>query len=332
MMFWGKTFSNSRRPLLTTHMRPTFFAREKCRSSCGAFTALQVLRRIRPERLGHTCGGGGNLLCATGCQRYPKKMHYRWTYCLFLFLVQWLVALPAVAQLDATLLRQVENWKIGEPPPKCLLKFPDGKIDEFPICGMRTLGTEVADYISQIKNPDLLAALLLDNHAQPDTLRAAATQLIMLKGTEHVARLLASHGRESQRSELAVLAELLRSPYSAIQVARITKDDMELAGAESALQEMRADLDAGTVWAEAYRKAADKHPDLKDRAKDPRSVRTVVCYLYDGIVSPTGFDILRYAVATGLPPQHLQEIFRAARGTYVLKTSEAVYLYHMKSQ
>ena len=259
-----------------------------------------------------------------------KGMHCPRAYCLFLFLVQWWVAFPAVAQLDATLLRQAENWKTGEPPPNRLLKFPDGKIDQFPIYGVRTIGTEVADYITQIKNPDLLAALLLDHHAQPETLRAAANQLIMLKGTEHVARLLASHGRESQRSELAVLAELLRSPYAAIQVARITKDDMELTGAESALQEMRADLEAGMVWAEAYRKAADKHPDLNDRAKDPRSVRTVVCYLYEGIVSPTGFDILRYAVATDLPPQHLQEIFRAARGTYVIKTSEAVYLYHMK--
>lgn len=147
-----------------------------------------------------------------------------------------------------------------------------------------------------------------------------------------MARLLASHTREATRSELAVLAQLLRSPYAAIQVARITNDDMELSAAERALQEMRVDLEAGTSWADAYRKAADKHPDLKDRAKDPRSVRTLVCYLYDSVVSPTGFDILRYTVAADLPQQHLAEVFRAGRGTHVLKTPEGVYLYHFKSQ
>jgi len=250
----------------------------------------------------------------------------------FLFLSGCVLALPAFAQLDAILLRQAKNWKSGETPPPRLLKFPDGKIDEFPDCGLRVIGSDVSDYISQLKNPELLAALLLDYRAQPETLRAASTRLIALKGTEHVATLLASHSRESARSELAVLAQLLRSPYAAIQVARITKEDVELSAAEQALQEMRSDLEAGTSWADAYRKAADKHPDLKDRAKDPRSVRTLVCYLYDSVVSPTGFDILRYSMATDLPPQHLAEVVRANRGTRVLKTSEAVYLYHTKPQ
>lgn len=251
---------------------------------------------------------------------------------LFLFLVPCVTAFPAFAQLDTALLRQTESWKSGETPPPRLLKFPDGKIDELPICGMRVIGSEVSDYITQIKNPELLAALLLDYRAQPDTVRAAASQLITLKGTDHVARLLASQTRESARSELAVLAQLLRSPYAAIQVARITKDDMELSAAERALQAMRADLEAGTPWAAAYGATADKNPDLKDRAKDPRGVRTLVCYLYDSVISSTGFDILRYTIASDLLPQHLEAIFRAGRGTHVFKTPEAVYLYHFKSQ
>ena len=150
-------------------------------------------------------------------------------------------------------------------PTTALLKFPDGKIAELPICGLRATGSEVSDYITQLKNPNLLSALLLDSRAQPDTLRAATSQLITLKGTDYVARLLATHPQETARSELAILAQLLRSPYAAIQVARITKDDMELSTAERALQEMRADLAAGTPWAAAYAKTADKHPDLKDR-------------------------------------------------------------------
>ena len=250
----------------------------------------------------------------------------------FLLLSGCVFVLPAFAQLDATLLRNTENWKSGETPPPHLLHFPDGKTDESWVCGMRVIGSDVSDYISQIRNPELLAALLLDYRAQPETLRAAATRLIELNGTEHVAAVLASHARESARSELAVLAQLLRSPYVAIQVARITKEDMEMSAAEQALQEMRSDLEAGTSWADAYRKAAAKYPDLKDRAKNPVSVRTFVCYLYDGVVSPTGFDILRYRVATDLPSQHLAELVRVGPGTRVLKTADAVYLYHTKRQ
>ena len=94
---------------------------------------------------------------------------------------------------------------------------------------------------------------------------------------------------------------------------------------------MCADLEAGSTWADAYGRAADKHPDLKERAKNPGSVGTLVSYLYKGVVSPTGFDILRYSTATELPPQHLEEVFRSGRGTHVLKTPKAVYLYHIKS-
>ena len=248
----------------------------------------------------------------------------------FLLLCGYFFALPAVAQLDETLLQQAENWKSGETPPLRLLKFPDGKLDESWVCGMRAVGADVSDYASQIRNPELLAALLLDGRAQPDTLRAATTRLIELKGTGQVATLLAGHPLESARSELAVLAQLLRSPYAAIQVARITRDDMESSAAEQALQEMRADLEAGTPWADAYRKAADKYPDLKDRAENPGSVRTLVCYLYDGVVSSTGFDILRYRMATDLPRQHLTEVVGAGAGTRVFRTPDAIYLYHAK--
>lgn len=140
----------------------------------------------------------------------------------------------------------------------------------------------------------------------------------------------AKEGRESLRSELAVLSELLRSPYIAIQVARISSSDMSQSAAEEALKEMSADLDRGASWADAYGRTAEKHPDLKDRAKDPKSVRTLVCYLYGGIVSPTGFDIQRYALAADLPRQHLADVFRIRRGSLVIKSADAVYLYQVK--
>ena len=249
---------------------------------------------------------------------------------LSLILAGSLAAASAFAQLDPALLQQAGNWKSGETPPARLLKFPDGKLDQPWVCGMRATGSEVGDYIAQIKNTELLSALILDYRAQPETVHAAVTQLITLDGTTNVARLLASHPQESTRTELAVLAQLLRFPYAAIQVARIAGDNMDLTTAERVLTGMCADLNAGISWADAYRKTADQNPDLNDRAKDPRSCRTLVSYLYDGVVSPSGFDILNYRVAADLRPVHLQEVFRAKRGTVILKTEGAVYLYHIR--
>src|SRR5258708_3576744 len=78
-------------------------------------------------------------------------------------------------------------------------------------------------------------------------------------------------------------------------------------------------------------KCADLHLDLRDRAKDPWSTRTLVSYLYDGTVSPGGFDILDYYTPEDLPLEHLRELFRAKRGTHILRAAGGVYLYHIGS-
>src|SRR6185503_2909172 len=157
---------------------------------------------------------------------------------------------------------------------------------------------EVSDYVSEIQDADLLAALMFDYRAQTDTFHAAASRLITLKGVGYVSRLLAERRKTEPgafaRSELAVLSQLVRAPYVAVQVARIAPEDMPPDKAETVLQAMRTDLQAGASWADAYRKHSDLHPDMRDRAKDPRSVRTLNCYLYDSTVSPNGFDIVTY--------------------------------------
>jgi hypothetical protein len=245
------------------------------------------------------------------------------------------MGLHAHAQLDTNLMRQMKAWRKGDAPPARLLKFPDGKIDTIPGCGLRVIGSEVGDYITEIQDPDLLAALMFDYRAQAETFRAAASRLITLKGVGHVSRLLAERRKTEPgafaRSEFAVLSQLVRAPYVAIQVARIAPEDMPPDKAESALQAMRTDLQAGASWADAYRKHSDLHPDMRDRAKDPRSVRTLICYLYDGTVSPAGFDIVTYCTAESLPTEHLRELFRAKRGTYIFRATDGVYLYHIQS-
>ena len=245
------------------------------------------------------------------------------------------MGLHAHAQLDTNLMRQMKAWRKGDAPPARLLKFPDGKIDTMPGCGLRVIGSEVGDYITEIQDADLLAALMFDYRAQAETFHTAASRLITLKGVGHVSRLLAERRKTESgafaRSELAVLSQLVRAPYVAIQVARIAPEDMPPDKAESALQAMRTDLQAGASWADAYRKHSDLHPDIRDRAKDPRSVRTLICYLYDSTVSPSGFDIVTYRTAENLPAQHLRELFRAKRGTHIFRATDGVYLYHIQS-
>jgi len=123
---------------------------------------------------------------------------------------------------------------------------------------------------------------------------------------------------------LAVLTQLLRSPYVAIKVARIAQENMPLEEAEIALRQMRMELEAGKTWVNAYGKFANLHPN-------PKSGGTIVSYLYDAIVSPAGFDILNYRTTENLPVEHLQELFRIKRGTHILKAAGGVYLYHITS-
>ncbi len=245
------------------------------------------------------------------------------------------IGFHAFAEFDTNLVREIKTWHKGDAPPTRLLKFPDGKIDMIGECGLRVQGSEVDDYISQVQNADLLAVLIFDSRSQADTIHAAVTQIVTLKGVGYVSRLLTEKRKADpsvlSRSELAVLAELLRSPYVTIQVARIAVEDMPQDKAETVLHQMSKELDAGVAWTNTYRKFSDLHPDLRDRATDPKSTRTLISYLYDSTVSPNGFDIATYRTAVDLPLVHLSDLFRAKRGTHVLRAAGGVYLYHITS-
>lgn len=243
------------------------------------------------------------------------------------------VGFHAFAQLDTNLAREINTWRKGDAPPARLLKFPDGKIDMLFECGLKVSGSAVEDYIGEIQDSDLLAALIFDHRSQADTVHAAVSQLIKIKDVGFVSRLIADRRQAEpsifSRPELAVLAQLLRSPYVTFQVAHIATEDMPPEKAELVLREMSKELDEGKSWTDAYRKFSDLHPVLRDRTTDPKSTRTLICYLYDSTVSPEGFDIVNYRMAENLPREHLREVFRAKRGTLVLRATDGVYLYHI---
>jgi hypothetical protein len=246
-----------------------------------------------------------------------------------------LIAPSVLAELDKSLSEEIMAWRVGRRPPARLLKFPDGKIDTIGGCGMRMWGESVSDYFFGITNADLLEAVILDRQSEADSFHAASSRLIALKGSEYVAHLLAVKRKVDPsafvRSDLAVLAQLLCSPYLAIQVACIAVEDMSLEQAEKVLQQMSLELKAGKRWDDTYRKFSELHPDLRGRAQNPRSVRTLISYLYDSTVSPSGFDILTYRNAENLPLEHLDNLFRAKSGTHVFRAESGVYLYHIRS-
>src|SRR5579864_1387751 len=164
-----------------------------------------------------------------------------------------LVGFEALAQLDGSMIRDIKAWKPGSAPPARLLKFPDGRIDTIPGCGLRVIGSEVGDYISQIKDADLLAALIFNSRAEADCVREAIRQLIVLKGPGHVARLFTEKKKADpaalERTELAIPLQLLQSPYVSVKVARIAGEDMDPETAGTVLANMSTELRAGKAWA-----------------------------------------------------------------------------------
>jgi hypothetical protein len=253
---------------------------------------------------------------------------------VFILILGCVLGVHVYAQPETNLIQEIKDWRKGDAPPARLIKFPDGKIDALPECGLWEASAGAGYYIREIQDADLLAALMFDRRAETETFKAAASRLISLNGVDHVSRLLSERRKTDpeafRRPELAVLSQLVRSPYIAVQVARISHEDIPAEKAEKALTAMRQDLRNGAAWRDALRKQADLHPDIRDRANNPKSVGTLISYLYDSVVSQDGFDIVYYRILERVPPGHLRELFRAKQGTHVLKGEDGVYLYHIR--
>lgn len=238
--------------------------------------------------------------------------------------------------LDPRLVKEIRGWKKGDPPPAKLLRFPDGPPAVVPgFCGMRALGDEVGDFIGRVTDPDLLAALLFDARANTACVRSAARQLLELRGVKHLREVLAARRKTNPEnftgSELATLTQLLASPYARVRVASIDKKDATKEAAEKALSGLTADLVAGVPWRRAYLAAADLLPDKERSAKEGGGWRTFLCYRYDGLISPIGFDILNRRFSEYLPQDHVGKLFEVKIGVHRLETAEVYWLYYVEA-
>lgn len=243
-----------------------------------------------------------------------------------------LAAVSAHAQLDPTLLQEMHSWKAGDRAPLRLLKFPNGDIPEFPMCGLRVVGDSVEDYLAEVDNPLLLEAVMLDWNAQEDSALAAGRRLIRLEGPAKVRALLSRRRLAAGEAWLggtaATLEQLLQSPYLTLQVARIDYTDMPQAKARLTLNELKAALESGTSWKVAYGAVSQAHPQRNESASCPG---TVVAYAFDGIASEWGFDLLTGTFSPYLRHDHLHRLFDLGAGTHILETNASVYLYHVNA-
>jgi hypothetical protein len=269
----------------------------------------------------------------------------------------WLTGFfTAFAQLDKGLLKEIATWEKGKPIPARLLKFPD---DWKCVDHVRWVGSSVEEYIEEIKDSYLLAELIFDDHTQADCFRAAVKRFISLKGIDGLARLVAdkqalddSLTKEYstlltlndetnimpyivssifERPVLATLMQLVHLPYITLKAASIDKKDMETKKAINILRKMGTELAAGRKWKDVYEKFSDANLDMIEYAKNPKSIRTLVHYNCDGVISPCGFDIMRFTIVRYFPRAHLKELFRAEKGYHIIETSDAVYLYYIEA-
>lgn len=252
---------------------------------------------------------------------------------LFITFAVW----PARADLDPSLIREIKTWRPGDDPPKRLIKFPDGEVDDFPTCGMRVIGSAIEDYIATISDDRLLVAIMFDWRSQDGSIRAAARQLLKTRGPSYVAAQLKQHRLDAQRTaspevqvliggELAALEQLLASPCLTMRAATISAEDMTVARTQVVMTDLKAELESGASWATAYGHISHANPDLKD----PSSCgRTLVAYAFDGVVSPIGFDLTSGHFSPILKTDDLAQLFRVGVGVHVLVGPDGVVLYQV---
>lgn len=253
-----------------------------------------------------------------------------------------LIAMVALAQnpdlfagLHPGLVREITGWRKGSPPPGRLLRFPDGPPALLLGPCLPVFGSSVGDYVSRIGDEELLKALLFDPQADAVCVRAASRRLLELRGVQVLRAILAERRKtdpaDFARVELATLTQLLASPYVRLRVASLDKKDVPREQAETALADLKTALVAAVPWERAYGKAADLLFDKERSRREGGGWRTFLCYRYDGLVSPTGFDLLDRRISDQLDPSHVRKLFEAKAVVHRLETAAEYWLYYVEA-
>jgi hypothetical protein len=99
--------------------------------------------------------------------------------------------------------------------------------------------------------------------------------------------------------------------------------------AEVALSQLKAKLDTGQPWSDAYRAIADANPDVERMRKEPGAQTTLITYAFDGWVSEIGFSYSSLSVTPYVPANYFENAIAAGGGGHIYKDEGGVYLVYV---
>ena len=222
---------------------------------------------------------------------------------------------------------EIKAWKPGDEVPPRLLSFPSGEVPPRGMCGLADYAFSAAPIIEQIDSDALLVALMFDPRTESASLRPAILRLMQLKGIGWFAKTLVDH--PNKRWELDLLQQALQSPFSRIEVAFIGNDRMDRSDARQALESLKAGVDNGEPWKDAYGRVADANPDIERRKREPLAHTTLVTYQFSGWVNTSGFSPSELGINPYVSPAHLETIVGSPRGGQIIESDEGVHLYYV---
>jgi hypothetical protein len=225
--------------------------------------------------------------------------------------------------------KQIKKWKLGDEVPHSLLSFPDGNVP--PLSLVHSDAYEdvftARPYILSIESNELLEAIIFDPRSERGAFEAAVVTLVDHKGLVWFSKFIAN--QSSTDWKLDTLREVLSKPFVRCSVAFIAKDAMPESEAKKALEEIKAQLDKGASWKDAYGSVADKHPEVKRHKNEPRGLGTLVGYMYSGWVSADGFDFSSLHFAEGVPTTYFAEAIQSGKGGKIAGGPNGLYLIYV---
>lgn len=230
---------------------------------------------------------------------------------------------------DEGLLAEIKAWRKGMAIPQRLLKFPSERVESQETCSISSYTESVYQYISKIKDDDLLVEIICDRRSNSDIFVSSLGFLIERRGPVWLRDCLDCRRKQmgdslGEQAEIAL--QLLRSPFVNIAVARVDYSDVPRDHAAAIMNMFKNDIDRGLDWAAAYAANAARNPDV---AKQPCSA-TVICKLTSGWFSEIGFQMETMTMENRIPLEHLRSLLSKKPGVYLMETKDSLFLYFLK--
>lgn len=211
---------------------------------------------------------------------------------------------------------KVNGWKHGDEIPVELTRPRQGFVDD---CG---IAPDLALHsIQETPNVPLLEELVLSREATPLIFTAALGRLLELNGFPNVRRWLIRN--PELRAEHAALRQLFEQDVVRVYGAAVRDIAMPRERATLVLSRLKALLESGVEWLDAYRTVANENPDTEAGLVGP----TLLTYTYSGWLTRERFDVQSQTEAGIIPQSHVKALFDLRSGPILLEAYDGLYLY-----